>query len=125
MKQKPYWEMTTKELAEATKQFDEPFVVDKSRPLTVAEREQWRRARRKRGRPKVGQGFKRVSVSLEKGLLKRATALAKKRRLSRSKLFAQMLESALVESQYTRQTKAQESQKLFRIDGVLIVANGG
>lgn len=99
MKQKPYWEMTTKELAEATKQFDEPFVVDKSRPLTVAEREQWRRARRKRGRPKVGQGFKRVSVSLEKGLLKRATALAKKRRLSRSKLFAQMLESALVESQ--------------------------
>jgi metal-responsive CopG/Arc/MetJ family transcriptional regulator len=43
----------------------------------------------------VGQGFKRVSVSLEKGLLKRATALAKKRRISRSKLFAQVLEEAL------------------------------
>jgi len=95
MKQKPYWEMTSKELAEATKQFDEPFVVDQSRPLTPAERKQWKRLKRKRGRPKIGQGFKRVSMSLEKGLLKRATALAKKRRVSRSKLFAQMLQKAL------------------------------
>ncbi len=99
MKRKPYWEMTSKELAEATKQFDEPFVVDQSRPLTPAEREQWKRLKRKRGRPKVGQGFKRVSVSLEKGLLKRATALAKQRRVSRSKLFAHMLEKALSEEQ--------------------------
>ncbi len=95
MKRKPYWEMTAKELAEATKQFDEPFVVDQARPLTAAEREQWNRARRKRGRPKVGHGFKRVSVSIEQGLLKRVTALAKKRRISRSKLFAQVLEEAL------------------------------
>ena len=84
-------------LLAASEESPDALVFDFS--LTVAEREQWRRARRKRGRPKVGQGFKRVSVSLEKGLLKRATALAKKRRLSRSKLFAQMLESALVESQ--------------------------
>jgi hypothetical protein len=97
MKRKPYWEMTTKELAEATKQFDAPFVADQSRPLTPAEREQWRRVKRKRGRPKVGKGCKRVSVSLEQELLKRATTLAKKRHLSRSKLFAQLLERALVE----------------------------
>jgi hypothetical protein len=31
---KPYWEMTTAELREATKQFDEEFVADKGRPLT-------------------------------------------------------------------------------------------
>jgi metal-responsive CopG/Arc/MetJ family transcriptional regulator len=34
-------------------------------------------------------------VSLEQGLLQRVTALAKKRRISRSKLFAQVLEEAL------------------------------
>jgi hypothetical protein len=27
MKQKPYWEMTAQELAEATRQFDQPFVT--------------------------------------------------------------------------------------------------
>jgi len=94
---KPYWEMTTAELREATKQFDEPFVADQSRPLTPAEREQWKRVKRKRGRPKVGQGYKRVSVSLEQGWLKRATDLARKRRISRSKLLAQVLEQALAQ----------------------------
>jgi hypothetical protein len=34
---KPYWEMTTEELREATKQFDEEFVGDKGRPLTPDE----------------------------------------------------------------------------------------
>jgi hypothetical protein len=97
MKKKPYWEMTSRELAEATKQFDEPFIVNKSRALTPAEREQWKRVKRKRGRPRKGQGFQRVSVSLERGLLKRATSLAKKRRLTRSQLIAQMLERALAE----------------------------
>jgi hypothetical protein len=95
MKSKPYWEMKTKELANATKQFDKPFIVDQSRPLNPAEREQWKAARRKRGRPKVGQGFKRVSLSLEHGLLKRVTALAKKHRISRSALVAKVLERAL------------------------------
>ena len=95
MKSKQYREMTSKELAEATKSFDEPFVVDQSRPLTPAEREQWNRVNRRRGRPKIGQGFKRVSVSLEQGLLTRVTALAKKRRISRSMFVAKVLEQAL------------------------------
>lgn len=94
-RRKQYWEMSTKELAAATKQFDEPFVADRSRPLTSLEREQWKRIKRKRGRPKVGQGHKRVSISIEQGLLKRVTTLAKKRRISRSKLLAQVLEEAL------------------------------
>lgn len=98
MKRKPYWEMTAKELADATKQFDEPFVVDQSRPLTEAERRQWQKVRRGRGRPKIGRGAKRISVSLEQDLLKRVTALARKRRISRSKLLAQVLEEALAAS---------------------------
>lgn len=99
MKRKPYWEMTAKELAEATTQFDESLVVDRSRPLTPAERKQWDRVKRKKGRPKVGRGYKRISVSIEQGLLNRATALARKRCISRSQLVALMLEEALAREQ--------------------------
>jgi hypothetical protein len=97
MKSKPYWKMNPNELADATKPFDEPFVLDQSRPLNPAEREQWNRVSRKRGRPKVGDGFKRVSVSLEQGLLNRVTAFAKKSRISRSMLVAKALEQALAQ----------------------------
>ena len=95
MKKKPYWEMTTKELQEATRQFDEPFVVRRSRALTAEEKKLWKAAKRKRGRPKVGRGFQRVSVSMERGLLKEVSALAKKRHISRSKLFAQVFQKEL------------------------------
>jgi hypothetical protein len=97
MKRKAYGEMTAQELADATKRFETAFVADQSRPLTPIEREQWKRVRRKRGRPKVGQGSKRVTLSIEQGLLKRATALAKRRRISRSQLIAQALEEALAQ----------------------------
>lgn len=95
MKRKKYWDLSTEELAAATRQFDEPFVADQSRPLTPEEKEQWRRASRKRGRPKVGRGFKRVSLSIEQGLLQRATALARKRGITRSRLFAQAIAGEL------------------------------
>ena len=95
MKKKPYWEMDAGELAEATKEFDAPFVVDKSRPLTPSERKRWRSAKKKRGRPKVGRGFKRISVSIERGLLGRVNALARKRGVNRSKLLALVLEEAI------------------------------
>jgi hypothetical protein len=52
---KPYTKMTTKELAQATREFDEPFVMDRGRALNAAERNQHRlAAKRGRGRPKVG-----------------------------------------------------------------------
>jgi hypothetical protein len=95
MARKKYWDMTAEELEAATKQFDEEFVADKSRALTAAEREQWQRARRKRGRPRIGKGYQRISVSLERGLLERVTALARKRRVSRSQLFAQVMADLL------------------------------
>jgi uncharacterized protein len=95
MKRTAYWNMNAEQLTDATNRFDESLIADQSRPLTAAERAQWDRVRRKRGRPKVGKGFQRVSVSLERGLLERVTALAKKRRISRSKLLAEALEEAL------------------------------
>jgi predicted DNA-binding ribbon-helix-helix protein len=63
--------------------------------LTPAEAKLWKAAKRKRGRPKTGRGFQRISVSMERGLLKQVTALAKKRRVSRSRLFAQVFEKEI------------------------------
>jgi hypothetical protein len=55
MKKKSYWEMTTQELREATKEFDREFVADLARPLNAAERTRDRQLRRGRGRPRIGQ----------------------------------------------------------------------
>lgn len=95
MKRKPYSKMTPEELATATKRFDKESVADETRPLTEDERDQWIRVKAKRGRRRVGEGFQRISVSIESGLLKRVTALAKERRISRSQLLAQALQDEL------------------------------
>jgi len=42
---KPYWEMTTAELAEATKEFDRPIPLSKTRPLSKKERALFERMR--------------------------------------------------------------------------------
>jgi hypothetical protein len=47
---KPYWEMTTEELSEATKEFDKEFCIDSFRPLTAEEKALWQRIKRKRSR---------------------------------------------------------------------------
>jgi hypothetical protein len=101
-KPKPLWKMNPKELTNATAQFDRPFIVDESRPLTPDERNQWENVRRKRGRPRVGKGFKRVSLCLEQDLLTRVTNLAKKRRISRSSLIALVLTDALAQESIAR-----------------------
>jgi hypothetical protein len=48
---KPYTQMTTAELARATKQYDQ-MVIDKTRQLNARERKLWNQAKRGRGRPK-------------------------------------------------------------------------
>ncbi|MBM4035002.1 MAG: hypothetical protein FJ291_24940 [Planctomycetes bacterium] len=44
---KPYWEMTTEELSEATKEFDKEFIAETFKPLTRAQRALWERIRSK------------------------------------------------------------------------------
>ena len=44
---KPYWEMTTEELREATKEFDEEFVADRAKPMTPEMAARWERAKAK------------------------------------------------------------------------------
>jgi uncharacterized protein (DUF4415 family) len=92
---KPYWEMTTAELREATKQFDEEFVAEKSRPLTSEEQTLWERAKAKLPGDENGQTEQTVTVRLDKALLERCTALAKKKRLSRDALVARGLRALL------------------------------
>jgi hypothetical protein len=88
---KPYWEMTTPELREATKQFDEEFVADKGRPLTPEEQDLWEQVKAKGTSAANGKAEQTIAVRLDKALLKRCTALAKKKRLSRDALIARGL----------------------------------
>src|SRR5947208_476661 len=94
---KPYWEMTTEELREATRRYDRPNVH--SYPLTAEDKALQRRAkRRKPGRPRVGKGAARVPVNLERGLLKRIDAYAKRNGVSRSQVLARGAEKVIAES---------------------------
>ncbi|MCE9552087.1 MAG: ribbon-helix-helix domain-containing protein [Planctomycetes bacterium] len=95
MKRKPPWEKKTAELAEETAQFDKEFAADAARSMTPAERKRWNRVKRKPGRPREGKGFQRISVSIEKGLLKQVTKVAKQRHISRSKLLAEAVQEIL------------------------------
>jgi hypothetical protein len=61
-----------------------------AKPLTAVQRRLHARARR-RGRPRKGAGAEIVSLSIEKGLLRRAEKLAKAQGLSRSDLFSRGL----------------------------------
>jgi hypothetical protein len=92
---KPYWEMTTAELREATKEFDREFIGDTFGPPTAEQRAQDRRARRKRGRPRVGRGAKTISVTVEKELLAETDRLAKKLHLPRAVLIARGLQAVI------------------------------
>jgi hypothetical protein len=94
MKNKPFQQMTADELARATEEYDR-IVIDKTRPLNAKERKLWQQAKRGRGRPKVGRGARKVSISLEVSLLERADAAAKKSGVNRSELIAELMELGL------------------------------
>jgi hypothetical protein len=63
-----------------------------SRALNAAERRQWRRIKRRMGRPTVGKGAKVVAVTIERGLLDRVNRYAKAHGLKRAELIARGLE---------------------------------
>ena len=94
---KPYWEMTTEELAQATREFDQEHIGETFREMTPSEEKAWRAAvsKRRRGRPSRDTGLRTVSLQIEAALLKRLDALAKKRGLSRARLVAESLEAML------------------------------
>jgi hypothetical protein len=61
------------------------------KPLTKAQQKLWRSIKRNMGRPTVGQGAEQISLTVERGLLKKADAFAKKHKLKRSQMVAEAL----------------------------------
>ena len=92
---KPYWEMTTEELGQATREFDEEFVADKAKPLTPEMQARWQRAKAKPARTGDGTGEQTIAVNLDNALLARCTALARRKRISRDALIARGLKAIL------------------------------
>lgn len=76
------------DLEEAARSFEKEFIADEAREPNELERAEWNKAKRKRGRPAVGDGSRTISVSVEKRLLKDADRLAKRLSISRAKLIA-------------------------------------
>jgi hypothetical protein len=79
-------------------EFDKGIDPSEWRPLNAAERKQWRRVKRRLGRPKVGQGAKMVAVSIERGLLQRADRYAKRHAMKRAELIAAGLKLVLAKA---------------------------
>ena len=91
----PYRRMGAGELDMETEKFNREFIAQESRPLTPRLKAGLRKASRKRGRPRIGMGAKRVLVTIERVLLKRSDAFARRKRISRSQLISRGLEAVL------------------------------
>lgn len=92
---KRFWEMASAELQQATEEFDKEFVADTFADPNPAQRKQLVRAKRRRGRPRVGEGVRVISVSVEKGLLQAIDKLAKRKKAKRAELIAEGLRAIL------------------------------
>lgn len=93
---KPYSEMTTTELREATKEFDREIKrFPPGRALTPAQKKAFGAARR-RGRPKVGEGSANVQITMERGLLRRLDTAARQKGMTRSQLVAEGVRELLL-----------------------------
>jgi hypothetical protein len=92
MKKKSYYarfmEMTDAQRDAEVAEFDREMPGTPGRPLTAAQRARHERARRRMGRPGVGKGAKRLTNTMERGLLKKADRYARKMNISRSELIA-------------------------------------
>ena len=82
-------------LERLTAEFDREGVAAEFQPLAPADRKRWERVRRKPGRPKKGQGVKVISVSVERGLLARSDALARRMGMTRAGLIERSLKAML------------------------------
>jgi hypothetical protein len=94
-KAKPYWEMNTDELREATKQFDDPAYQPPALKTSAEDISQQRRAKSKGGRPRKGLGAKTISLTVEKGLLARSDCYARDLGISRAELVQRGLQAIL------------------------------
>ena len=85
------------ELDKMSAELDREFVADTFDPPTPEANKRLLRAKRKRGRPRVGAGSKPISVTVEKTLLSKIDRIAKRRKTTRAKLIARGLRAVLEE----------------------------
>lgn len=90
-----YGKMTAEELDAEVARFDREIPESEMKPLSAADRAVLRRAKKKGGRPRVGEGANRVLITVERGLLRRADSYARRKGMSRSELIARGLKSIL------------------------------
>jgi hypothetical protein len=74
--------------------FNREISLSETTPISAAERRQHDRAKRP-GRPKKGEGAEPVTLTMERGLLRRTDAFAARTGLTRSQLVATALASVL------------------------------
>lgn len=86
-----YSRLPPAELEKLAAGFDLPADPADMRPLSPAQRRQEQRARGKVGRPRVGAGAEKLRISMERGLLQKVDAYARKSGISRSQLIADSL----------------------------------
>ena len=91
----PYEAMDAKELARQTSEFDGELIVDTFRPLSKRSRARWEAVRGKLGRPRRGKGAQAISLTVERELLARCDALARKLKISRAGLIARGIRAVL------------------------------
>jgi hypothetical protein len=88
--------MTAEQLDAEVARYDEPFAaLRESKPLIKSDRALLRRAKGKGGRPKLRPGARRVVISVERGLLKKADFYAKNNGMACAELIAPGLRSII------------------------------
>lgn len=88
---KHYSRMSVQELADATREFDREFVAETFGRAPKEAQAKLRRARRAVGRPRVGKGAKKVLITVERTLLAKADAYAKRFNINRSQMISEGL----------------------------------
>ncbi len=78
-----------------TEEFDQEMVAESFGQPTAEAKRRWTRARRNVGRPRLGRGAQVISVSVERTLLERSDALAKRMGVTRAGLIARGLRAVL------------------------------
>ena len=108
---KPLTRMTAAELAVAMKGA-ENIDFDDTKPLSPDMAGAWDRAKRGRGRPRVGEGAEKVLISMKKRLLLVTDALAKRKGLNRSKLVALAIREMLEREAFGTRREATTGQPI-------------
>jgi len=90
----PYGRMTARELDAEVAKFDRQMTGLPGRSLTKAQKAQHHRAA-KVGRPVLGKGAKRITITMEQGLLGAVDSYARRNKMTRSALIANGVKAML------------------------------